>query len=793
MYNLENFTKKANLVINKAFLQAGKLGHTYVGSEHLLLSLVSEQGSTAYNILKSCGIREDDVLDRLISLVGRGDSTSVDMNSITPAARKTIEQSLEIAASSGSRLAGTEHLLLSLIKQDNCTALAIIRDIGGSVTKIYNACAGLSTVETQVYNPILKAPTLMKYGRDLTQLAKDKKCDPVFCRDKEIERVMQILSRRTKNNPCLIGEAGVGKTAVVEGIAALIAEGKVPDTIKNKRIFSLNLTAMLAGAKYRGDFEERIKQCIDEVIENGNIILFIDELHTIVGAGAAEGAIDAANILKPQLARGDLQIIGATTIEEYRKYIEKDSALERRFQQVLIKEPTPEEAIIILKGLSKCYEDYHNVKITDEAISAAVKMSVRYIQDRYLPDKAIDLIDEAASRVRMKAASSPQSLKELAESLKQILENQPIKKAAESLPRKKSGFDNTSWYSESEAKTIEVTEKDIAEVLSVTKGIPVTQLTQDESTCLLSLESELQKRVIGQNEAVKAVADAIRRSRSGLKDPCRPIGTFLFLGPTGVGKTELSKALAECLFNEKNALIRFDMSEFMEKHSIAKLIGSPPGYIGYDDGAQLTEKVRRKPYSVILFDEIEKAHPDIFNILLQIFEDGILTDSTGRTVSFRDTVIIMTSNIGGNHITDGKTVGFSSAEESSYNSVKHDVMNELKNNFRPELLGRIEEIIIFNRLNKEQLSLITVKMLENLRERANSLEIAVEFSDEAIQKLSEEGFDKNGARKLRHIITTSVENLLSKQILEGTVKKGDNVILTLVDNNYKFKAKQLAT
>ncbi len=792
MYNLERFTKKANLVINKAFLQAGKLGHTYVGSEHILLSLSSEQGSTAYSILKSCGIKEDAVLDKIITLVGRGDSTSVSMNSVTPAVRKIIDDAAELSETAGSNLAGTEHILLSMIKQDDCTAVTIIRGVGGSITKIYNSCIGLNTMDTQVYNPLTKVPTLMKYGRDLTQMARDKKCDPVFCRDKEIERVMQILSRRTKNNPCLIGAAGVGKTAVAEGVATMIADGKAPDLLKNKRIFALNLTSMLAGAKYRGDFEERIKQCLDEVIENGQIILFIDELHTIVGAGAAEGAIDAANILKPQLARGDLQIIGATTIEEYRKYIEKDSALERRFQQVMVNEPTQEDAVKILRGLAKCYGEYHNVRITDEAIESAVRLSVRYIPDRYLPDKAIDLIDEAASRVRMKASSTPQSLKELADSLKKMLEKQAKEKQKTEKDKKIiQDYRETSWYSKNEVPEIDVTPEDVAQVLSVTMGIPVTQISENESYQLLNLEENLKNKVIGQDEAVKSVADAIRRGRAGLKDPNRPIGTFLLLGPTGVGKTELSKALAEVLFNDKNALIRYDMSEFMEKHSVSKLIGSPPGYVGYEDGGQLTERVRRKPYSVVLFDEIEKAHPDVFNILLQIFEDGILTDSTGKTVSFKDSIIIMTSNIGGKLITENKTLGFAS-EEASYSNTKKEVMNELKNFMKPEFIGRIDEIIVFNRLSRDDMSKITSKLLDELKKRAEMIEISVEFSDNAISKLTDDGYDKNGARKLRHTIISSVENLLSKQILDGSVKKGDSIILNLNEDKYVFNAKEFA-
>lgn len=789
MYNIESFTKKANLVINKAFLQAGKLGHTYVGSEHILLSLISETGSTAASVFRVCGVKEDAVLNRIITIIGRGEPITVSEEAITPAAKHIIEHAYIISAETGSRLAGTEHILLALLSHETCTAVQIIRDVGGSITRLTNACAGINVMDTQVYNPITKAPTLLKYGRDLTLAAKEDKCDPVFCRDKEIERVIQILSRRTKNNPCLVGEAGVGKTAVAEGIAKMIADGRVPESIRNKRIFSLSLTSMLAGAKYRGDFEERIKQCIDEVVDNGNIILFIDELHTIVGAGAAEGAIDAANILKPQLARGELQIIGATTIEEYRKYIEKDSALERRFQQVMINEPSEEESIKILGGLRRCYEDFHRVKISDEAIAASVELSVRYQTDRFLPDKAIDLIDEASSRARMKMSAEPQTLSELANSLKRMLDKQSNTGAMPE-PVSKKPKSSLSWYTDSEAKPVVIGREDIAEVLSIATGIPVTNLTESESERLLNLETEIHKRVIGQNEAVHAVSDAVRRSRSGLKDPSRPISCFLFAGPTGSGKTELSKALAECLFGDENAVIRFDMSEFMEKHSVSKLIGSPPGYVGYNEGGQLTERVRKRPYCVLLFDEIEKAHTDIFNILLQIFEDGILTDSTGRTVSFRNTIIIMTSNIGASRITENKSLGFIAGDFSD-NAAKHDVMNEIKRIFKPELIGRLDEIIVFTRLTETELSGIAVKMLDSLKKRANALEISVEFHTDALNKLIRDGYDKSGARKLRHDISASIESLLSKQILDGSIKKGDNAVLILEDDNYCFKVSQM--
>ncbi len=787
MYNIESFTKKANIVINKAFLQAGKLGHTYVGSEHILLSLISEQGCTAAGTFRMCGISEDAVLRRIVELVGRGEPAAVSDDAVTPAARRTIERAAELAAASGARLAGTEHLLAALLTQEGCTAVTVINEVGGNISRLSNACG--NAAGAQIYGGAARLNVLLKYGRDLTKEAAEKKCDPVFCREKEIERIIQILSRRTKNNPCLIGEAGVGKTAVVEGIAAMLAKGNVPEAVRHKRIFSLSLTSMLAGAKYRGDFEERIKQCLDEVADNRNIILFIDELHTIVGAGAAEGAIDAANILKPQLARGELQIIGATTISEYRRYIEKDSALERRFQQVLIKEPSEEEAVKIISGLKRCYEDFHNAEITDEAVKAAVDLSVRYQPERFLPDKAIDLIDEAASRARMKASATPQTLSQLADSLKYMLEKQSEQRKFidAASPRDKRKDRLPSWYSSSEEAKVKVDRENIAEVVSSVTGIPLTRITTDESRRLLDLENELHKRVIGQNDAVHAVADAVRRSRSGLKEPKRPMGCFLFAGPTGSGKTELSKALAECLFGSEDAVIRFDMSEYMEKHSVSKLIGSPPGYVGYEDGGILTERVRRKPYSVILFDEIEKAHSDINNILLQIFEEGVLTDSSGRTVSFRNTVIILTSNIGAAHLTDKNTVGFT----GDGSSAKHDVMKDIRSHFSPELMGRLDEVIIFENLNKTELTAVAIKMLDNLKQRAFALEISIEFRDDAVEKLVECDCGKSGARKLRHDITVSIENMLSRQIIDGTVKRGDNLLLLTENGEFCFRSAQM--
>lgn len=781
MFDFDSFTKKANTVINKAFTHAGSLGHTYMGSEHILLALVGEQGSASAGIFRSCGIKEENVLCRINMMVGRGEPCTVDRDSATPSAKRIIENAFVIAASNGSRLAGTEHLLLALLKERNCTAVRIIEDMGGSVSRITSACTA-SSVPAGGYAP--KTPTLLKYGKDLTQAAREHRFDPVFCREKEIERVIQILSRRTKNNPCLVGEAGVGKTAIAEGIAVMIAEGKVPDTIRGKQLFSLSLTAMLAGAKYRGDFEERIKQCMDEVAANGNIILFIDELHTIVGAGAAEGAIDAANILKPQLARGELQMIGATTASEYKKFIEKDPALERRFQQVFIKEPDEKEAFCIVNGLKHCYEEFHGVTITEEAVRAAISYSVRYQPEKFLPDKAIDLIDEASSRARMKASASPRTLSELAESLRRMLEKHTETKVVQTVRK-----GETSWYSDSEAKPVYVTGENIAEVVSAATGIPITRITDDESRRLLELEDELKKTVIGQDAAVHAVADAVRRSRAGLKDPSRPMGCFFFTGPSGAGKTELSKALAAALFGSEESLIRFDMSEYMEKHSVSKLIGAPPGYVGCDEGGQLTEKIRRKPYSVVLFDEIEKAHSDISNILLQIMEDGILTDSSGRRVSFRSAVIILTSNIGAELMTEKNTLGFSA--DGTQSDVKEDVIKKVRAAFRPELIGRLDEIIVFDRLGKEEMKSIARKLLSGVSKRAEDMEISVEFSDEAITALAEESSDRTGARGLRRNISSKVESLLSRSILDGTVKKGDKAVVLSENGEIYVKVSQL--
>ena len=777
MYNAEGFTKKAETVIDRAFMQSGRLGHTYMGSEHLLLALCGDTDTGEGRLLKQWGIREKTVLEIIISIVGRGEPCIVEASAVTPAAKGIIADALKEAAAAGEQ-AGTEHILRAVLNCKGCTAVSVINSAGGDVSRLSGACSASDDFKSSS-----KLNVLYKYARDLTAEAACKKFDPVIARENEIERVMQILSRRTKNNPCLVGEAGVGKTAVAEGIAARLAEGNVPEVLRRKHIFSISLTSMIAGAKYRGDFEERLKQCIDEVVENGNIILFIDEIHSIVGAGAAEGAIDAANILKPQLARGELQVIGATTLNEYRRYIEKDSALERRFQQVHINEPVQEDAVRIISGIKKCYEDFHNARITDEAVKAAVELSVRYQPERFLPDKAVDLIDETASRARMKASASPQTLTQLADSLKFMLEKQS--RPCERRERIPQG-ELPSWYRSSEEKAVLVDREQVAEVISDMTGIPLKKLTKDESERLLCLEEELHRRVIGQDKAVRAVADAVRRSRSGLKENSRPMGCFLFSGPTGSGKTELSKALAECLFGDEEALIRLDMSEYMEKHSVSKLIGSPPGYVGCDEGGYLTEKVRRKPYSVILFDEIEKAHGDISNLLLQIFEEGVLTDSSGRTVSFRNTVVILTSNIGAERLADSKSIGF-----IENGSTKSDVMKDIKGFFKPELLGRLDDIIVFDPLTNIELTDITVKLLDGLRKRAYAMEISVEFSDEAVKKLSSEGSSGSNARDLRRHIAFSVENMLSRRIIDGSVKRGDSLILMLENGEFCFKSAQM--
>ncbi len=823
-YNFGGFTSKGNIALNNAIEFAENLGHTYVGSEHLLLGLLSVEDSVASELLFENGVEKESVIELVKSNIGSGTPTSLTPEHLTPRAKRVIEVAVSGSRETGNSFVGTEHLLIGILGEGDNYAIKFLNklnvdiamlteqaleaagvDINNSSSKDekpnVNQSKGNSSKQSGKVKS--KTPTLDKFGRDLTELAKEGKIDPCIGRGKEIERVIQILCRRTKNNPCLIGEPGVGKTAVAEGLALKIAEGNAPELLKNKRVVALDLTGMVAGTKYRGDFEERIKNAIDEVISADDVILFIDEIHTIVGAGAsADGSIDAANILKPSLARGELQVVGATTLDEYRKNIEKDSALERRFQPVLVGEPSEEDAELILKGLRDKYESHHKVQITDEAITAAVKLSARYIADRFLPDKAIDLIDEAASRVRLNSSTAPDDIKQLeleikktAEQKEAAIENQEFEKAAgfrdkereltEKLKQSKS-----EWNKSSGEFTEKVTAEDIAELISQNTGIPVSQLTEEESQRLLKLESVLHNRIVGQSEAVTSVSKAIRRGRVGLKDPKRPIGSFIFLGPTGVGKTELCKALAEAMFGSENAIVRLDMSEYMEKHTVSRLIGSPPGYIGFDEGGQLTEKIRRTPYSVVLFDEIEKAHPDVFNILLQILEDGRLTDSKGRTVSFKNTVIIMTSNLGAKFLTEKKTaLGFGEATDSGENVAKEKIMTELKSAFRPEFLNRVDDIIIFNKLTKDEICEIAEKMLSQLNIRLNDLNISVHFEKSAVEAIADAGFDPvYGARPLRRAIQSKIEDVLSEKILDGSIKNGDKVICCFNENEFEFKA-----
>ena len=812
-YNFNGFTSKANEALNQAISSAEQLGHTYVGSEHLLLGLLKIGSGVAASVLNRNGVTAEKVEELIRATIGCGTPTRLSPDYFTPRAKRVIETAMAGCSNMGKKYVGTEHLLIGILSEGDNYAIRFINEIGADTSAITSEALSASGInpEDSVGKSDKSAsksdgnvPTLSKFGRDLTAEAKKGKIDPVIGREKEIERVIQILCRRTKNNPCLIGEPGVGKTAIVEGLAQKIAEGAVPDILQNKRVFTLDLTGMVAGTKYRGDFEERIKSVIEEVTKAGDIILFIDEVHTIIGAGSAEGSTDAANILKPSLARGEFQLIGATTISEYRKNIEKDSALERRFQPVNVAEPSEEDAILILKGLKDKYEAHHKVKITDEAITAAVKLSTRYISDRFLPDKAIDLIDEAASKVRLSVCAAPPELKELEEKIAaaeaekdEAINSQEFERAAslrDSEKKLKAEYEKArdDWKKQNSHCNGEVGEQDIAEIVSSWTGVPVSQLTEEESARLLRLEDELHNRIVGQDEAVTAVAKAIRRGRVGLKDPKRPIGSFIFLGPTGVGKTELCKALAQAMFGSENMMIRLDMSEYMEKHTVSKLVGSPPGYVGFEEGGQLTEKVRRNPYSVILFDEIEKAHPDVFNMLLQILEDGILTDSQGRRVDFKNTVIIMTSNVGARLITEKKvSFGFGESGKDDNKDVKELVLNELKNTFRPEFLNRVDDIIVFSKLDKEQIAEICVKMLNNLAERLKNLNITAEFDDSVKYALAEKGFDPvYGARPLRREIQNKIEDPLSEKILDSSVKNGDTVVCTYKDGNFEFTVKQ---
>lgn len=815
MYQFKGFTEKANKALNLAIESAEEMRHNYVGTEHILYGLVKEGSGVAATALNECGVTEDALREKLESINGTMSLVELTPDDFTPRTKRVLRAAVIISSKTGYTYVGTEHLLLAILSESDSYAVAFLEELGVSVERLAQAVSkgmqggaddGFGGFENEsAPNGSQKGGSALdKFGRDLTQAAKNGEIDPVIGREKEIQRVIQILSRRTKNNPVLIGEPGVGKTAVAEGLALEIAKGNVPEILKDKRVVSLDLTGMVAGAKYRGDFEERIKAAIDEVKKSKNTILFIDELHTIVGAGAAEGSADAANILKPSLARGDFQVIGATTLNEYRKYIEKDAALERRFQPVKVGEPTPEQAVQILKGLRDSYEAHHKVKITDEAINAAVTLSSRYIADRYLPDKAIDLIDEGASKVRLASLTSPDNVKELEDEIADYekekasaINEQDFERAARLRDEQKelqTKLDDAKkkWQEQQKGNSGEVTAEDIAKIVSEWTGIPVVQLTKEESERLLNMENVLHERVIGQSEAVTAIAKAIRRGRVGLKDPKRPVGSFIFLGPTGVGKTELCKALAEAMFGDENAMLRLDMSEYMEKHTVSKLIGSPPGYVGFEEGGQLTEKVRRKPYSVVLFDEIEKAHPDVFNMLLQILEDGRLTDSQGRTVDFKNTVIIMTSNVGARLITEKQSsLGFNSenenAEESEKKDIKELVTGELRKVFRPEFLNRVDDIIVFNKLNKDEIKQIAVKMLKTLENRLDKMNIKISFTDNAVSEIADKGFDENyGARPLRRAIQNEIEDPLSEQMLEGKVKDGAVVTCDFADGQFTF-------
>ena len=823
MRNQDRFTERARMALAKAQEAAQDMGHSYVGTEHILLGIAAEGEGLGAKVLRDNGLDESMLSELLEKYVGRG-APGLPAQGLTPGAKRVIELSIIDANRLGHSYIGTEHLLMGLLRETDSTAARLIASTGADVNKIYTDVVELlrsgdyhqqspQTVSSGSSGSRFGSgrksdtKTLDQYSRDLTAAAASGQLDPVIGRSSEIQRVIQTLPRRTKNSPVLIGEPGVGKTAIAEGLAQLVASGDVPEDLRSKRIVSLDLTGMLAGTKYRGDFEDRIKNVLKEVQKAGDIILFIDELHTIIGAGAAEGAIDAANILKPALSRGEIQIIGATTLSEYRKHIEKDAALERRFQPVTVNEPSEEESIAIITGLRDKYEAHHKLKITDEAIRAAVTMSGRYINDRFLPDKAIDLMDEAASRVRMKELTAPDELKTiekrvdaLAAEKEAAVKAQDFEGAAKLRDREKEQREELEaarkkWQEKRSGSHKCVTAEDIAEVVSGWTGIPVTSLTESESERLLKMEEILHKRVIGQDEAVSVVSRAIRRSRVGLKDPKRPIGSFLFLGPTGVGKTELCKALAEAVFGDENAMIRVDMSEYMEKHTVSKLIGSPPGYVGFDEGGQLTEKVRRKPYSVILFDEIEKAHEDVFNIMLQIMDDGILTDSQGRHVDFKNTIIVMTSNIGARNITDKRTsLGFSAKEsveddERDNEEIRELVMKDLKNTFRPEFINRIDETVVFHRLTREDIRKIAANMLQTVSDRLSTLDIKLEVSEEAVDKLAEVGYDPTyGARPLRRTIQSLIEDAAAEKLLDGSIKAGERVKATVENDKIVLEA-----
>ena len=807
--NENKFTPRAEEVLRLSQEAAEEMGHGYVGSEHLLLGLLREEEGIAHKVLTEYGLTDEMVCSILQRSVGKGLSGIAPSQGLTPRAKGAVELAVSEAARTGTGYIGTEHLLMGLLREGSNMAVRIMQTVGIDPKKMYASVVKYigdtpHTVTSGTAAPNKEAPksgkTLAEFTRDLTEAAREGKLDPVIGRDEEITRVIQILSRRTKNNPVLIGEPGVGKTAIAEGLAQKIVTGDVPEELLDKKLLSLDLSGMVAGTKYRGEFEERIKNTLNEVKKAGNVILFIDELHTIVGAGSAEGAVDAANIIKPALGRGEIRVVGATTLDEYRKYIEKDAALERRFQPVTVGEPTPETAMEILKGIRDKYETHHKLTITDEAITAAVKLSARYINDRFLPDKAIDLMDEAASKVRMDAEAASPDLRDLEEKITalhrekaQAIEAQDYEKAAqlrdiESNYQQQVDIERDNWRKKMAQNRGSVTEEDIAKVVAGWTGIPVTRLTEDEGARLLKLEDTLHGRVIGQDEAVFAVARAIRRGRVGLKDPKRPIGSFLFLGPTGVGKTELCKTLAQAMFGDENAMIRIDMSEYMEKHTVSRLVGSPPGYVGHEEGGQLTEKVRRKPYSVVLFDEIEKAHEDVWNILLQIMEDGIVTDSQGRRVDFKNTVIVMTSNVGAKNITAAKvpTLGFaadSGDDKAQFERIREAVMAELKRTFKPEFLNRIDETIVFRQLTEEDIVKIARRMLDVTGKRMAEQGITLQADDEAVAALAKDGFDAQyGARPLRRAIQNVVEDAVAEQMLEGKLQSGDTARIRLNDD-----------
>ena len=799
------FTERAQKVLALAQEEALRLGHNNIGTEHILLGLVREGEGIAAKALQALGLGSEKIQKEVESLIGRGQEMSQTIH-YTPRAKKVIELSMDEARKLGHSYVGTEHILLGLIREGEGVAARVLNNLGVSLNKARQQVlqllgsneTGSSAAGT---NSNANTPTLDSLARDLTAIAKEDSLDPVIGRSKEIQRVIEVLSRRTKNNPVLIGEPGVGKTAIAEGLAQQIINNEVPEILRDKHVMTLDMGTVVAGTKYRGEFEDRLKKVMDEIRQAGNIILFIDELHTLIGAGGAEGAIDASNILKPSLARGELQCIGATTLDEYRKYIEKDAALERRFQPIQVDQPSVDESIQILQGLRDRYEAHHRVSITDDAIEAAVKLSDRYISDRFLPDKAIDLIDEAGSKVRLRSFTTPPNLKELEQKLDEVrkekdaaVQSQEFEKAAslrDTEQRLREQVEDTkkSWKEKQGQENSEVTVDDIAMVVSSWTGVPVSKIAQTETDKLLNMENILHSRVIGQDEAVVAVAKAVRRARAGLKDPKRPIGSFIFLGPTGVGKTELARALAESIFGDEESMIRIDMSEYMEKHSTSRLVGSPPGYVGYDEGGQLTEKVRRKPYSVVLLDEIEKAHPDVFNILLQVLEDGRLTDSKGRTVDFRNTILIMTSNVGASELKRNKYVGFNVQDETqNHKDMKDKVMGELKRAFRPEFINRIDEIIVFHSLEKKHLTEIVSLMSDQLTKRLKEQDLSIELTDAAKAKVAEEGVDlEYGARPLRRAIQKHVEDRLSEELLRGNIHKGQHIVLDVEDGEFVVK------